>query len=591
MSVGEEIPIPSEDENTDNEIIDDNQKRRRSLFFATICIVLMLALSAFLSKLETTNLSRNRYNNFEKERELDNDKSNDKEEDENNKDRDHNGNGLEFDDAVYIDDDVYIDDYHAYQEDPGPPTLMPLETNDILGLLFASMGVLIAAGGGIGGGGIALPVYIMVMGLSPRDAIPISAVTVFGGSLATLLVTCRKRHPLADRPLIDWNLVLVMEPLVVIGALLGALLQRLISEKFLVVMLVIFLSITAHTTLSKARRMYRAETVYIEKLRNHQCRYPHLHQPEFSAAAGWPPQNQPNTIPPILSSSTNDSMPPPAHPFLQKKSGSDGSSFGRQEILILNPDFVSLRSDVLKQSKVTPCYKILALCFMFCIIIFLNIMVGGGVFYSPWGIECGSYEFWGVHLIMAIFLIASAWSAQTYLIAQHEIKQLILFDYVQGDIQWDQQAGILYTIMFFAAGIFAGVFGIGGGMVCVPVLLTMGVHPMVASATSSCMILFTSIASVTSFSIFGLILWDYAAVCLAVGFFPTLIGMSLMQRVRKTTSYRGYNFERNSIITFAIGAVILLSALMMTVLYIFSIVTFDEDDQLGICEGYKRGTV
>lgn len=594
----EEIPIPSsENVHIDSEIIeDDNRKRRRSIFTVTICFFLILVVSAFLSNLDKTYLSRNSNGELEIDRELnkDNDKSNDKEqEDENNKDRDHNGNGLEFDDAVYIDDDVlYIDDFHAYQEDPGPPTLMPLETNDILGLLFASMGVLIAAGGGIGGGGIALPVYIIVMGLSPRDAIPVSSVTVFGGSLATLLVTCQKRHPLADRPLIDWNLVLVMEPLIVIGALLGALLQRLISEKFLVVMLVIFLCITAHTTLSKARRMYRAETVYIDKLRKHQRRYPHLHRPKISAAAGWPPQNEPDTIPPILSSTTNDSIPPPVHPFLQEKSVSDGSSLERQEILILNPDFVSLRSDVLKQSKLTPCSKIVALCFMFSIIIFLNIMVGGGVFHSPWGIACGSLEFWGVHLIMAVFLIASAWAAQTYLIAQHEVKQLILFDYVQGDIQWDQQKGILYPLIFCGAGVFSGVFGIGGGMVCVPVLLTMGVHPMVASATSSCMILFTSIASVVSYSIFGLILWDYAAVCLAVGFFPTLIGMSLMQRVRKTTShYRGHNFERNSIITFAIGGVILLSALMMTVLYIFSIVTFDEDDQLGICEGYKRGTV
>ena len=94
---------------------------------------------------------------------------------------------------------------------------------------------------------------------------------------------------------------------------------------------------------------------------------------------------------------------------------------------------------------------------------------------------------------------------------------------------------------------------------------------MVATATSSCMIHFTSIASVTSFSIFGLIPWDYATVCLVVGFFPTLLGNSLMKRARKA------------------GA--MLSAVGMTIQYIFSIVTYDEEDQTGICEGYKSRAV
>mmetsp|Transcript_34812 Transcript_34812/g.39697 ORF Transcript_34812/g.39697 Transcript_34812/m.39697 type:complete len:551 (+) Transcript_34812:97-1749(+) len=495
-------------------------------------------------------------------------------------------------------DDDYIDDYYAYEEDPGRSTLFPLETTDILGFSFASMGVLIAAGGGIGGGGIALPIYIIVVGLPPRDAIPVCSLTVFGGALATTLITGKKRHPLADPPLINWNLVLLMEPLVVMGALLGALLQRLISEKFLVVMLVILLSVTAHSTLSKARRMYRAETVYIERIRKHQQKYPHLHGSSSriatTASKVYVHMNHPpNTIPPILSSQTLDSLPPPAHPFPQALPTKKSSfrSCARQEIMILNPDFVSLRSDVLEQAKVTPTKKIIALCSMFLIILFLNIMVGGGVFRSPWHIGCGSFEFWGVHVIMAFFLLASAWAAQTYLMAQHEIKQLVLFDYVHGDIQWDKRAGIVYPLIFGAAGIFAGVFGIGGGMICVPLLLTMGVHPMVATATSSCMILFTSIASVTSFSIFGLIPWDYATVCLAVGFFPTLLGNSLMKRARKASAYRGHNFERNSIITYAIGGVIMLSAVGMTIQYIFSIVTYDEEDQTGICEGYKSRAV
>lgn len=59
-----------------------------------------------------------------------------------------------------------------------------------------------------------MPIYILIFGFSPKHAIPLSNITVFGGAIANTLLNSRKRHPLADRPLVDWDLILVMEPLV-----------------------------------------------------------------------------------------------------------------------------------------------------------------------------------------------------------------------------------------------------------------------------------------------------------------------------------------------------------------------------------------
>ena len=47
-------------------------------------------------------------------------------------------------------------------------SLFPLSTNDKIGFSFAICGLMIAAGGGIGGGGILVPIYILVMGFSPK---------------------------------------------------------------------------------------------------------------------------------------------------------------------------------------------------------------------------------------------------------------------------------------------------------------------------------------------------------------------------------------------------------------------------------------
>jgi len=52
---------------------------------------------------------------------------------------------------------------------------------------------------------------------------------------------------LTDRPLVDWYLILMMEPLTVAGALVDAFLNELLPEAVLVVSLVALLSSTAHT--------------------------------------------------------------------------------------------------------------------------------------------------------------------------------------------------------------------------------------------------------------------------------------------------------------------------------------------------------
>lgn len=88
---------------------------------------------------------------------------------------------------------------HVFEEAHKP--LMPLDNSDQIGFVFTVLGLMIAAGGGIGGGGILVPIYILIMGFTPKHAIPLSNITVLGGALANMFLNLKKRHPLADRPL------------------------------------------------------------------------------------------------------------------------------------------------------------------------------------------------------------------------------------------------------------------------------------------------------------------------------------------------------------------------------------------------------
>jgi uncharacterized membrane protein YfcA len=120
-------------------------------------------------------------------------------------------------------------------------------------------------------------------------------------------------------------------------------------------------------------------------------------------------------------------------------------------------------------------------------------------------------------------------------------------------------------------------FGIGGGIVYGPLMLAMGVHPAVASATTACMILFTSFTATTTYAVYGILVHDYAIVCTILGLMSTAVGQMVMSGLLKKTG-------RNSYIAFSIGVVILLSALLMTMQSLLHLMSDDVKEEFtGIC--------
>ncbi|KAE8958344.1 hypothetical protein PR002_g30893 [Phytophthora rubi] len=59
----------------------------------------------------------------------------------------------------------------------------PFTVNDLLTTLIAFSCTALGAGGGIGGGGLLVPMYIFA-GLNPKHATPLSKVTIFGSAVA-----------------------------------------------------------------------------------------------------------------------------------------------------------------------------------------------------------------------------------------------------------------------------------------------------------------------------------------------------------------------------------------------------------------------
>jgi uncharacterized membrane protein YfcA len=107
-------------------------------------------------------------------------------------------------------------------------------------------------------------------------------------------------------------------------------------------------------------------------------------------------------------------------------------------------------------------------------------------------------------------------------------------------------------------------------------MIAMGVHPAVSAASTAAMIFFTAFAATTSFVVFGLLIYDYAVMLAFIGFVSTLVGQIGLAYLMK-------NNQRNSLIVFSIGGVVLLSAILMTIQSMISMAAGEKHHSGGIC--------
>jgi uncharacterized membrane protein YfcA len=443
--------------------------------------------------------------------------------------------------------------------------LFPLNNRDITGTVLCIVGLMIAASGGIGGGGILVPLLILVFGFSPKLAIPLSNFTILGSSLTNFVMNLQKRHPDVDRPLVDWDLIMIMEPLTVAGAVCGTFLAKTLPDWILTLMLVVLLAFTSHRTLTKGISQYKKESKEKEEKKK-------------SILTHTVEEDEKNDETETLLS---------AH---DTTSGSDGTSGTQKSTLEIDSErgeggegiseamkFMTTESqelnDLIETERHTPMDKAMILIVMFIVIIVLNLIKGGGeAFPSPIGIICGSNTYWLVtYSIFGWVFVIALWM-RNELIKKWKIKKRLRYKYAPGDVEWNERNTLVYPFFCIFAGFCAGMFGIGGGVVKGPLMLEMNVHPMVASATVAVMIMMTAIAATTSFIAFGSLTYDYGVYLFVWGLLATAVG-------QLGVGYLVEKYKRVSLISLSIGAVVALSTLLMGLQSVLSLLSSSEEQE------------
>jgi len=126
--------------------------------------------------------------------------------------------------------------------------VFPILGYEFLGLTLLIMVTSISTVGGIGGGGLVVPFCMTFFGFSAKIAIALSGFTMFSCSVVRFLFFIYQKHPEKDAVLIDYNLVSIMLPVVMMGSMIGVLasitLPNLILQILLTILMILLTILT-----------------------------------------------------------------------------------------------------------------------------------------------------------------------------------------------------------------------------------------------------------------------------------------------------------------------------------------------------------
>ncbi|WCJ40771.1 Sulfite exporter TauE/SafE family protein [Euphorbia peplus] len=362
------------------------------------------------------------------------------------------------------------------------------------------MGFLIAAFGSIGGGGgsgVFVPMLTLIIRFDAKSSIALSECLVTGVAASTVCYNLKLRHPTLDMPLIDYDLALLFQPVMILGISFGVILNAILAEWMVTILLIILFAGTSIMSFRKGVETWKKETMLREEVARR------------------------------LLSNINEEVeyePLPGHGNYVRPSESEKrhvtllENVQWRKLGLLFVVWLIILALELTKEYVTTC----SIAYWICNV--LQIPVALGV---------SSYQ--AVCLYKGWTKVESKGEAGT---------------------NWKVQQLVLYCLCGLMAGLFAGFFGLGGGLFIASLFLEFGVPPQVSSATTTFIITFSASMSMIKYYLMKRFPVPYALYFLVVSIAAVFIGQHV---ARKIISMLG----RASIIVFVLSFTIFASAISL----------------------------
>ncbi|GLT32060.1 hypothetical protein SLA2020_067540 [Shorea laevis] len=401
----------------------------------------------------------------------------------------------------------------------------------VLAGLFCFIAASISSAGGIGGGGLFIPILTIVAGLDLKTASSFSAFMVTGGSVANVIYNlCTTSEKFGGKTLIDYDIALLSEPCMLLGVSIGVICNLVFPEWLITILFAVFLALSTFKTFKNAILYWKMESDMVMR----SCGY--AEEDGVEQAGG------------VRTCCERGAMKNFREPLLRIV-GRERSRF--------------------------PCMKLGVLVMIWFCFFLLYLLRGNRYGQGITRMKPCGVGYWAISLFQIPLATAfTAWvlHKKETVPCQVPIQQGI------GDLVENASSKkLIFPLMALLAGILGGLFGIGGGMLISPLLLQVKIAPEVTAATCSFMVFFSSTMSALQYLLLGMEHTGTALIFSIICFIASLLGLLVVQKAVQ-------EFGRASLIVFSVGIVMALSTVLMTS---FGALDVWDDYILGKYMGFK----
>ncbi|EOA27036.1 hypothetical protein CARUB_v10023132mg [Capsella rubella] len=340
----------------------------------------------------------------------------------------------------------------------------------VLGTLVGFFGAAFGSVGGVGGGGIFVPMLSLIIGFDPKSATAISKCMIMGASVSTVYYNLRLRHPTLDMPIIDYDLALLIQPMLMLGISVGVAFNVIFPDWLVTVLLIILFLGTSTKAFMKGSETWNKETIQKkEAAKRLESNGVSGTEVEYVALPAAPSTNAKKEVVGILE-----------------------NVYWKELGLLVFVWFVFLALQISKQN--------LATC---------------------------SVAYWVINLLqIPVAIGVSGYEA----VALYQGRRIIASK-GQGDSNFTVGQLVLYCTFGILAGIVGGLLGLGGGFIMGPLFLELGVPPQVSSATATFAMTFSSSMSVVEYYLLKRFPVPYALYLVGVATIAALVGQHVVRRL------------------------------------------------------------
>ncbi|KAL3519547.1 hypothetical protein ACH5RR_017696 [Cinchona calisaya] len=423
-------------------------------------------------------------------------------------------------------DQFFLNSTTFQSQDSKLKLTVPVMISGVLCFLAAS----ISSAGGIGGGGLFIPILTILAGLDLKTASSFSAFMVTGGSFANVacnMLMIKGKKNGGKKTLIDYDIALLSEPCMLLGVSIGVICNVMLPEWLITILFAFFLAWSTFKTFKSGMSYWRLES---EGLSRNGCQ------------------------------KLEDGM-------LSEDDEKSGETVQGIEEPLLDKE-TSFRIDV-------PWMKLgMLIVVWFCFFV-LYLLRGNRYGQGIIDIETCGVGYWIISSTqIPLAIIFTLWILCRRKSSTSQAHQQELGN----DMKNRGPDMLVFPFMALLAGGLGGVFGIGGGMLISPLLLQVGIAPEVTAATCSFMVFFSSTMSAIQYLLLGMDHVNAATIYAIICFIASLVGLIIVQRAIA-------KWGRASLIVFSVGVVMALSTLLITS---FGAVDVWRDYTTGKYMGFKK---